>query len=132
GLPGRGRGHPVGPAAGGLRRGRDHRSGEGQGRLHRPGAVQEDAGRHRPGGHRVIGRQHRIVPGHGCVRLRPLPVCGCRPAAGPPHPCGEGHQRALQAGGLYHHPHPLHQGHRAHDRRQGHRRHETGRPVHQP
>ncbi|CAN4037652.1 PrgI family protein, partial [Dysosmobacter welbionis] len=76
GLPGRGRGHPVGPAAGGLRRGCDHRSGEGQGRLHRPGAVQEDAGRHRPGGHRVIGRQHRIVPGHGCVRLRPLPVCG--------------------------------------------------------
>ncbi len=56
----------------------------------------------------VIGGQHRIVPGHGCVRLRPLPVCGRRPAAGPPHPCGEGHQRALQAGGLYHHPHPLH------------------------
>ena len=38
------RGHPVGPAAGGLRRGRDHRSGEGQGRLHRPGLYKKTLG----------------------------------------------------------------------------------------
>ena len=58
--------------------------------LHRPGAVQEDAGRHRPGGHRVIGRQHRIVPGHGCVRLRPLPVVGRSAVPVPAGPPGHG------------------------------------------
>ena len=41
-------------------------------------------------------------------------------------------KRALQAGGLYHHPHPLHQGHGAHDRRQGIGAMKRGRPVHQP
>ena len=42
------------------------------------------------------------------VRLRPLSVCGRRPAAGPPHPCGERRGRTVQAGRLYYHPHPLH------------------------
>ena len=38
-LPGCGRGHPVGAAAGGRRRGCDHRGGKGQGGLYRAGAV---------------------------------------------------------------------------------------------
>ena len=98
-----------------------------------PELYKQDPGRHRPGGH----RRHwwptsPLSLGMDVYGYDPFLVCGCRPAAGPPRPCGEGHQRALQAGGLYHHPHPLHQETRAHDRRRGHRRHEAGRPVHQP
>lgn len=51
------------------RGGSGRRGGEGKVRLRRAGAVPQDPGRHRPGGHRRAGVQHRPGAGDGCVRL---------------------------------------------------------------
>ena len=55
-----------------------------------PGAVRQDAGRHRPGGHRRAGGQHRHQAGHDRVRLRPLPVGGRSSVPVPAGPPGHG------------------------------------------
>ena len=113
-------------AAAGVDPGR--RRGEGQVCLCGAGAVPQDPGRHRSGGHRRPGVQRRSGAGHGRVRLRPLPVCGRRPPSGPPCPRGEGRERPVPGVRLCDHPCALQQGHEGFYQRRCHRQDEGAGP----